>query len=51
MQTIQIGEATLPTVGIGTWHIGDDPQKRPDEIQAIRTAIDGGATVIDTAEM
>lgn len=51
MQTIKIGETTLPAVGIGTWHIGDDLQKRPDEIQAIRTAIDRGATVIDTAEM
>lgn len=51
MQTIKIGETTLPAVGIGTWHIGDEPQKRSNEVQAIRTAIDHGARVIDTAEM
>lgn len=51
MQTVKLGSASLPAVGIGTWHIGDDPQKRPTEIKAIQAAIDQGATVIDTAEM
>ena len=51
MQTVKIGTTTLPAVGIGTWHIGDDPVKRPAEVQAIRSAIDYGARVIDTAEM
>lgn len=51
MQTVKIGETTLPAIGIGTWHIGDDPQKRSNEIKAIQTAIEQGAAVIDTAEM
>jgi diketogulonate reductase-like aldo/keto reductase len=51
MQTVKIGGISLPAVGIGTWHIGDDPQERPTEIKAIQAAIDQGATVIDTAEM
>lgn len=51
MRTVQIGNTTLPAIGIGTWHIGDDPQKRLSEIKAIQAAIDQGATVIDTAEM
>lgn len=41
----------LPVIGQGTWMIGDDPAKRADEIHALRTGIDAGMTVIDTAEM
>ncbi|MGN1283275.1 MAG: aldo/keto reductase [Limosilactobacillus sp.] len=51
MKTVKIGDNSLPAIGIGTWHIGDEPRKRPNEVKAIRTAIDQGATVIDTAEM
>ncbi len=51
MQTVKLGDAILPAIGVGTWHIGDNPQQRLTEIKAIRTALDHGATVIDTAEM
>lgn len=51
MQTVKLGATSLPAVGIGTWHTGDDPQKRPAEVQAIRTSLDHGVRVIDTAEM
>lgn len=51
MKTIQLGQVTVPSIGIGTWHIGEDPTKYDDEVKAIRTAIENGATVIDTAEM
>ena len=42
---------TVPAVGQGTWHIGDDAAMREREVEAIRTGIDSGMTLIDTAEM
>jgi diketogulonate reductase-like aldo/keto reductase len=44
------GEA-VPALGLGTWHLGEDPAKRREEIAAIRTGLDLGMTLIDTAEM
>jgi diketogulonate reductase-like aldo/keto reductase len=41
----------LPRLGLGTWEIGDDPARRADEIRALRTGLDLGLTMIDTAEM
>ena len=51
MKTIKIAGRELPAIGIGTWHMGSDPGKRDQEVQAIRTGIEAGAQVIDTAEM
>ncbi|RBP61405.1 diketogulonate reductase-like aldo/keto reductase [Brevibacterium sanguinis] len=42
---------SVPVLGQGTWHIGDDPARRAEEIAAIRTGIEAGMTLIDTAEM
>lgn len=28
MQTVTINQRVLPAVGLGTWHMGDDPAKR-----------------------
>jgi diketogulonate reductase-like aldo/keto reductase len=42
---------TVAALGQGTWHLGDDPQRRAEEIAAIRRGIDLGLTLIDTAEM
>jgi diketogulonate reductase-like aldo/keto reductase len=44
------GEA-LPVLGLGTWRMGEDPGKRRSEIEALRTGIELGMTLIDTAEM
>ena len=51
MITVQLGQTTVPTIGVGTWNIGEEPAKHAEEVKAIQTAIDAGATVIDTAEM
>lgn len=41
----------VPVLGLGTWHMGERPEKRQDELDAIRFAIDNGMKLIDTAEM
>lgn len=51
MITVKLGQVTVPAVGVGTWNIGEEPAKHAEEVRAIQTAIDAGATVIDTAEM
>ncbi|MDX6313261.1 MAG: hypothetical protein QOF44_2725 [Streptomyces sp.] len=43
--------ARVPALGQGTWHMGDHPARRSDEIAALRRGLDLGLTVIDTAEM
>lgn len=42
---------TLPALGQGTWFIGDDPQTRSQEIDALRTGVEQGMTLIDTAQI
>lgn len=51
MDTVRLGQTTVPAVGVGTWNIGEKPAKHAEEVKAIQVAIDAGATVIDTAEM
>ena len=48
--TLPCGER-VAALGMGTWHVGDDPRSREDEIAALRVGIEMGATLIDTAEM
>jgi diketogulonate reductase-like aldo/keto reductase len=48
--TLPSGE-TIPVLGQGTWHLGQGRHQRRDEIAALRTGIDLGMTLIDTAEM
>ena len=42
---------TLPILGQGTWYLGETPGRRKDEIAALRTGLDLGMSLIDTAEM
>lgn len=50
-------QVTLPSgekvaaLGLGTWQMADDRNKRTDEIATIRLALDLGMTLLDTAEM
>ncbi|MEU3462892.1 aldo/keto reductase [Streptomyces sp. NPDC006733] len=41
----------VPALGQGTWRMGDDPARRPEELAALRRGLDLGLTLIDTAEM
>ena len=41
----------IPVLGQGTWNMGDDRQRRSEELNALRLGIDLGMTLIDTAEM
>jgi len=45
------GGETVPVLGQGTWRMGEEKKKRASEIAALRTGIDLGMTLIDTAEM
>ena len=54
IDTVALGHATdvsMPKVGIGTWHMGEDPRTAAAEIAALRHARDLGFNHFDTAEM
>lgn len=42
---------TVPALGQGTWHMGEDARSRPGEVAALRAGLDAGLSLIDTAEM
>jgi diketogulonate reductase-like aldo/keto reductase len=41
----------VPVLGQGTWRMGEDSKNRAREVAALRTGIELGMTLIDTAEM
>jgi diketogulonate reductase-like aldo/keto reductase len=41
----------IPALGQETWNLGDSLATRDTEVEALRTGIDLGLTVIHTAEM
>ena len=52
MHTVRLPDGeTVPALGQGTWMIGEDRSQRSREISALRTGIDLGMTLRDTAEM
>lgn len=51
MRIVNIAERAVFPIGLGTWHMGDHSKTKKKEIQALRTGIEAGVQVIDTAEM
>jgi diketogulonate reductase-like aldo/keto reductase len=45
------GSEAVPVLGQGTWRMGEDKKRRGSEVAALRTGIELGMTLIDTAEM
>src|SRR4030088_3003209 len=45
------GGETVPVLGQGTWRMGENASRRKSEVAALRTGIELGMTLIDTAEM
>lgn len=43
--------AAVPVLGQGTWHMAEDPRLHDQEVTALRSGLDLGLTLIDTAEM
>lgn len=41
----------VPVLGQGTWYLGDSASSRAEEVRALRTGLDAGLSLIDTAEM
>ena len=48
--TLKGGE-TIPQLGLGTWHMGEQRSQRGAEAEALKLGLDLGMTLIDTAEM
>jgi diketogulonate reductase-like aldo/keto reductase len=48
--TLKTGE-TVPTLGLGTWHMGESGRGKAAEVEALQLGIDLGLTLVDTAEM
>ena len=51
MRYTQLSGEPIPVLGQGTWQLGDRPERRDQEIAALKLGIDLGLTLIDTAEM
>ncbi|NBF03111.1 aldo/keto reductase [Pseudomonas sp. Fl5BN2] len=51
MRTLKLADRQVPVIGQGTWRMGEDRQQRNQEIAALRTGIELGMSLIDTAEM
>ena len=51
MRFVQLGSDEVPTLGLGTWRLGEAKRARTAEIAAVTTAIEIGYRLIDTAEM
>jgi len=45
------GGEVVPSMGQGTWKMGERAERRSDEIAALRVGVELGMTLVDTAEM
>lgn len=52
MKSIALSDGrSMPRLGMGTWKMGEHPNKLKDELEALNYGLDHGMTLIDTAEM
>lgn len=52
MQHVRFADgSTRPSLGLGTWRMGEAPRARSAEVAAVRLALEVGYRVVDTAEM
>ena len=52
MKTVTFPDGeTRPALGLGTWRMGESARQRQAEVAAVRSAIEMGYRVVDTAEM
>ena len=52
MRIVRLPDGTeVPALGQGTWHMGEQRAAEAAEIAALQRGLDGGMTLIDTAEM
>jgi diketogulonate reductase-like aldo/keto reductase len=52
MSSIRLGSgAVIPTLGLGTWHMGESAASKVAEVTALQRGLDLGMGLIDTAEM
>ena len=52
MHTLSLADGTQwPTLGLGTWRMGEVARSRRAEVAAVRAALEMGYRLIDTAEM
>ncbi|WP_117192563.1 aldo/keto reductase [Rhizobium terrae] len=42
---------SVPSLGLGTWNMGEDARKAAIEVESLKCGLDLGMTLIDTAEM
>jgi len=51
LNKVKIAGRNVFPIGLGTWNMGDKANKYEQEVEAIRTGLNLGVQVIDTAEM
>ena len=52
MRMVTVGDGErVPALGLGTWRMGEQGDKRAEEVTALRSGLDLGLTLVDTAEM
>lgn len=51
-RTVRLADgSSMPLLGMGTWHMGEDPSREKTEISALREGLAQGVRLIDTAEL
>jgi diketogulonate reductase-like aldo/keto reductase len=48
---LPMDRTVMPRFGLGTWRMGERPARRTAELEALRSGLDLGVRLVDTAEM